>query len=150
MWVLPNSATSGDALYGFVSNSSIGSHSVNNQTNLTITGPISSSSSNLNIVDNKWKHIVRTSSRSVRSDMTAGTENLYVNGELNYTTILDPEIKFGSFGFVILGQRSNINKFIDPAYAFAGKIAIFKLYTRVLTAKEIEQNYKALRGRFFI
>ena len=33
---------------------------------------------------------------------------------------------------------------------FAGEIPIVKIYNRVLTAAEVEQNFNALRGRFGI
>lgn len=148
LWVLPNIDSSGDSLYGFVPNNSAGSHAIIDQTSLLLSGPTSSANSNVGIVDNAWKHVVRTSSRSVRTDMSAGTERLYIDGKLEYSTILDPEVRFGTFGFIILGQKSNVNTFIDPLYSYAGRVAVFKLYSKVLSSEEVSINYKALRSRF--
>lgn len=145
MWVLPTADTAGDAFYSFVSNDAKTTyHSVSNQANLTIFGPNSSISTDISILDGKWKQIIRTSLRST------GAEKLYVNGNLLYETTLNPMVNFNQTGYVLLGQRTNTNAVLDPTYAYNGKIAVFKLYNKVLSDDEVKQNFNALKSRFNI
>lgn len=144
IWTYSNTNTTSDALYSFVSNDSITIyHGITDQSNLTMYGPNSSIASNKSILNDQWNHVVRTSRRST------GVEKLYLNGTIEYQGILDPNINFNQMGFVLLGQRP-INGVLDVNYSYAGKIAIFKIYSKVLTDNEIKQNFNALKGRFFL
>lgn len=69
------------------------------------------------------------------------TRTLYVNNTLVYsgTNIVTGQ---SAASILPLGGYSNGN------YAFVGAIPIFKLYNRVLTTKELTQNYNAQKSRF--
>ena len=38
--------------------------------------------------------------------------------------------------------------FNQPGFSIEGEVAIFKKYSKVLSATEVLQNYNALKGRF--
>lgn len=145
MWLLPTADTAGDAFYSFASENPSGVyHYMADQSNLTIFGPNFSISTGISILDNTWKHVVRTSLR------TTGTEKVYVNGVLEYEGTLSPSITFNQVGYILLGQKPNSSGFLDSAYSYNGKMSIFKLYNKVLTDEEVKQNFIALKGRFNI
>lgn len=82
----------------------------------------------------RWYHVLGT--------FKNGQTNLYINGVLEAsqtgytnvpTTLANQHIKIGEYG----------------GYG-AAKIAITRIYTRMLSATEVTQNFNALRGRFGI
>lgn len=94
----------------------------------------------------------------LNKDTTAGTLQLYVNGRLESSTTFDTgsyaqwpttgsyvgsnNISIGTTLSTNVGSWSN--KYIP------GKIPVFKLYNRTLTAQEVQQNYNAQKTRFGI
>ena len=86
---------------------------------------------------NKWYHLVGTC-------QGGGSRKLYRNGELRNSDTI-------SFN-VDTGNGTN-NLFIGNAYVgapnyFDGKVAMARIYDRVLTDEEVFGNYNALKGRF--
>jgi hypothetical protein len=91
-------------------------------------------STGLNIADNTWKNVVMT----YQSGVTNGTI-IYLNGASVLTTTI-----------TISNQTSNL---FGGAEANAGQyaacqISSFNMYSRVLTAQEVLQNYNTTKGRF--
>jgi len=91
-------------------------------------------STGINIVDNTWKNVVLT----YQSGVSNGTF-IYLNGVSVLTTTI-----------TILNQ---INNLFGGAEANAGQyaacqISSFNMYSRVLTAQEVLQNYNTTKGRF--
>ena len=150
MWVLPDLNSNGDVFYSFIHSendmvSIIHSISISNQLNLVITGPNFNIETDVSILDNTWKHLVRTSSRNT------GVEKIYVNGILKFEDILNPTNNFNENGVILLGEKPNIiNGVLDSDSAYSGELAIFKIYTKVLTEDEIKQNFNALKGKFIL
>ena len=144
MWVLPDTNSTGDAFYSFISENPTGvNHYLANQSNLTIFGPNFSLTTGISILDQGWTHVVRTSLRST------GTEKIYINGDIRYENSLSATIPFSTSGYFLLGQRPGSGGTLDTAYAYAGKIAIFKVYNTVLIDDAIKENFIALRRRFY-
>jgi hypothetical protein len=87
---------------------------------------------------NTWYHFVFT------YDSSAGGK-LYTNGILtgSETTTLGTH-DGGTSGSMLIGNDTNLN------YWGKGDIDIVKMYDKVLTAVEIQQNFNALRGRYGI
>jgi hypothetical protein len=106
----------------------------NNKASFITANPITPITGSSIITTGNWVHVVAT-----RSGNT-GTKSLYVNGILeasgsDNTNILNayPSITIGGDG---------INSFYN------GNIANAKIYSRVLSADEVLQNYNALYPRF--
>lgn len=145
MWLMPTADTAGSAFYCFGSEDPVGVyHYMADQSNLTIFGPNQSVQTGISILGNTWKHVVRTSLRST------GTEKIYINGVLEYSTTLSPSVMFNQVGYILLGQKFDSAGFLDSAYSYDGKMSIFKLYNKVLNEDEVKQNFIALKGRFNI
>lgn len=141
MWVLPDVNSTQDTFYSFISDN-LTNHYISDQSNLTISGPNFTVNTNKSIIDGKWKHLVRTSLRNT------GVEKLYINGNIEFEEVLSPSILFNQTGNILLGQRPDNTEILNPNYSYLGNIAIFKMYTKVLTEDEIKQNFNALKGKF--
>lgn len=86
---------------------------------------------------NNWIHVTQTTSN------TGNTTITYVNGA-NVGAIAIPGTLANSGGFLLgLGFYGGLR------YS-AGRVSYLRVYDRVLTPKEIRQNFNALRGRFGI
>lgn len=87
---------------------------------------------------NTWYHTVFT--------MNSGTVNTYVNGVIRDSNVSSGSGYVTTFGSVNLGRGFILagNRY------FSGRIPSFRLYNRVLSLSEVQQNYQALRGRFGI
>lgn len=89
-----------------------------------------------NIPRNAWSHIVGTYD---------GTRmKAYLNGVMLYDVALTGTIS-GSGNWAIGCYQPSPT---DQTHNFDGKISNAKIYSRALTASEIQQNFNALRGRF--
>ena len=91
-------------------------------------------STGIDIADNTWKNLVLT----YQSGVSNGTF-IYLNGVSVLTTTI-----------TVLNQ---INNLFGGAEANAGQyaacqISSFNMYSRVLTAQEVLQNYNATKGRY--
>jgi hypothetical protein len=91
-------------------------------------------STGINIADNNWKNVVLT----YQSGVSNGTR-IYLNGVSVLTTTI-----------TVLNQTANL---FGGAEANAGQyaacqISSFNMYSRVLTAQEVLQNYNTTKGRF--
>ena len=86
---------------------------------------------------NVWQQIV------LRRE--SGSVIIFLNGSQIGTTKTDTANLGTSDDFVIGRYYTNYNN-----YYFDGKISNFKIYSKALTASEIQQNYNALRSRFGI
>lgn len=69
---------------------------------------------------------------------------LYVNGALQNTGSVPATITSAT-GDLVLSAFGSVGTFL-----WAGALASFKIYTRVLSEQEIQQNYNATRGRYGI
>lgn len=150
MWSRPAITENTCALWSFMSENGISLYqSVYNQKNITLVGPSSVNiSTNININDGLWKHVVRTSSRSSIEASVAGRESLYINGELAHSAIALPNINYNTSGILLLGQKPNITGELNIDFSFIGDISIFKVYNRLLSIDEIKKNFNAIRGRY--
>ena len=91
-------------------------------------------STGINIADNTWKNVVLT----YQSGVSNGTR-IYINGVSVLTTTI-----------TVLNQ---INNLFGGAEANAGQyaacqISSINMYSRVLTAQEVFQNYNSTKGRY--
>ena len=77
----------------------------------------------------------------------SGSRKLYINGVLvnsdSQTGLINTDANGMSIG--VYGGYSGAR-----GYYYNGNLAICRVYNRVLTASEIQQNFNALRGRFGI
>ena len=91
---------------------------------------------------NNWYHIVQV------IDRPNGNLKFFVNGVSRLDTSTSTFGIVTSSSIQIAQQGTNVS----DAYArrLTGRVSNVKLYNRVLTAAEIQQNYNALRGRFGI
>lgn len=87
---------------------------------------------------NTWYHIVAT--------FASGAWRIYINGALNNS---------GTFAISVLPTVASAYLTVGVNHPggdeyFNGKIALGRIYNRVLSATEVKQNYYSLRGRFGI
>jgi hypothetical protein len=76
---------------------------------------------------------------------TSGTRRLYINGNLVNSDTLSGTIATNSGGMSI-GVYGGFNG--SRGYYYNGNLAACRVYNRVLTASEIQQNFIATRSRF--
>lgn len=98
--------------------------------------------SNSTYAKNNWYHVML--SRTNNGNGTY-TNTLYVNGALDTSTTVNynPTSGTGLFGIGSSIGCTNVGY-------WTGKIAISRVYNRVLSAAEVQQNFNAIRGRFGI
>lgn len=90
---------------------------------------------NGNYLDGIWHNVVAT------NDMF--TTNFYIDGVLNVSGSQIGQGTTASAAQSVIGLNSNnVNR------VFEGNIANVKVYTKVLSASEVQQNYNALKGRY--
>ena len=91
-------------------------------------------STGINIADNTWKNVVLT----YQSGVSNGTK-IYINGISVLTTTITIQSQVANlFG----GAEANAGQYA------ACQISSFNMYSRVLTAQEVLQNYNTTKGRF--
>ena len=71
----------------------------------------------------------------------SGSRNTYINGNLVTT-----DTATGAVG--VNGSGMTIGMYNSGGYLFNGNIAVVRVYSRVLTASEVYQNFISCRGRF--
>ena len=105
--------------------------------NLSIQTNGDNSDELVSLNENQWYHTICT--------FESGSQyKLYVNGSLVDTvSTTDTSYSLSTTGYV--GRR--VAGGID---LFSGKISTAKIYNRVLSPNEIQQNFEALRGRYGI
>ncbi len=82
---------------------------------------------------NNWYHIVGT--------YDGANLKLYVNNSNVVTTANTTVVQANTGGFRLMRRWDN------PDY-WGGRLAIYRVYNRAITASEVSQNYSAERGRF--
>ena len=91
-------------------------------------------STGINIADNTWKNVVLT----YQSGVSNGTR-IYINGVSVLTTTITIQSQVANlFG----GAEANASQFA------ACSVAAFNMYSRVLTAQEVLQNYNSIKRRY--
>lgn len=86
-----------------------------------------------NIADGRFRHFVLTQARQ-------GNAILYVDGRQVATQSYSAESTFTNTYNMILGRGTD--GFLN------GRISNFRIYTKVLSPREIRQNYNSMRSRF--
>jgi hypothetical protein len=145
MWCRANTGSSADGLWSYAISAADNNHQLlYDQSNLSIYSPNNTiASSGINIANNTWRQIVRTSNR------TTGAELLYLNGVSSFSATSAPGINFIPGGSLILAQeQDDVAGGLDANQAFEGSYSIFRIYNRVLSLQEISQNFEATRGRY--
>jgi hypothetical protein len=95
---------------------------------------------------NTWYYVVLVWRYSTNSSERG--QFLYINGELVASQTNINYSASGADNYMFLGQA---NPGADNTGNFAGRYALFHIYgNKYLTPQEIEQNFKATRGRFGI
>jgi hypothetical protein len=115
-----------------------------NTANGDVYGISSATVSSLGLVNN-WKHYVF----EMRTDVSYTNNKIYINGSSQQ---LAQQVSgensatrtFNSGNGRIAGWRNDNN------YRIPMNCAIFKVYNKILSPQEIQQNFNALRGRFGI
>jgi len=88
---------------------------------------------------NSWKHIVAVFYNGVQ------TNNLLYIDSIQQTL----SQRQNSSGTVSASSQVTIAGYrANNSYAWYGKMGLFKIYNRALTADEVHTNYNALKGRF--
>lgn len=73
----------------------------------------------------------------------SGTCSMYINNTLTGTPFtMTTDINLANTNLFLMRSQHTTGQFLD------GKIAIFSIYNRSLSAQEIQQNYDALKSRF--
>ena len=90
-------------------------------------------------------YINTSSYAQVVGTYTSGSRKLYINGSLVASDSTTGTIPSNSGGMSV-----GVYGGFDGPYGFYldGEISIVRVYNRVLTAAEVQQNYNALRGRY--
>jgi Concanavalin A-like lectin/glucanases superfamily len=91
---------------------------------------------NTTILTNTWYHAVFTRN-------SAGSATIYLNGSLDSSGTV-ATVTVVNTAFQIGGSTILTARWVN------GTIATVKLYSRALSAAEVQQNFNALRGRFGI
>lgn len=108
-----------------------------------LTGSYGYIDTNLTIADNKWHHVCVTKT-------TAGLITLYLDGNAVYSgsgytsSIRTADLQYYNWELgraYWYGEDANMLR-------YSGSIANHLLYDRELSASEVLQNYKAIKGRF--
>ena len=94
--------------------------------------------------DNTWRNYC-----FVRNNSDASVTKHYMNGSERTTGVTRAGTQTTQFGNGA-GYNINIGRFHTGGNFFAGNVAIFQVYNRVLTDTEISQNFNAFRERFNI
>ena len=100
----------------------------------------STTTTNANLLNGNWRHIVCLRSESVYE--------IYIDGVLNKTGSNGGQPDWNGLntwsgmGAIIGNNPNNAN------LRFLGSISSTKMYNRALTAAEIQQNYNATKGRY--
>ena len=92
-------------------------------------------STGINIADNTWKNVVMT----YQSGVNDGTI-IYLNGVSVLTTTIS--ISLFPTDYLYGGAEANAGQYA------ACQISLFTMYSRVLTAQEVLQNYNATKKRY--
>ena len=101
----------------------------NNIESVTATGTFSNTAI--------WNHVA--------CSFLSGTINFYINGKFD-STKTSTTTQFSPNGNILkIGRRA-----FNTSSILSGSIGIVKIYTRVLSATEISQNFNASRGRYGI
>ena len=107
-------------------------------------GSITAHASNASVAAEEWTHIAYT------ADYSASEANVYINSSLT-----DSAIDISALGSWVYDGASNAYDFIDFGrnvnnnnIFFNGRLTNLKIYNRVLSLAEIQQNYNAQKGRF--
>ena len=98
-------------------------------TNWVVTGVSSS--------DDSWHHVVGTYDRNTQ------TAKIYLDGVLKNTNSSISSGPNSNSNPLLIGSRSG-------PHGFGGSISNIKIYNRVISASEVQQNFNALRGRYGI
>jgi len=102
------------------------------------TGGWTASTPLLFVADQTWTHVVVT--------LDSNLLTITLNGETDFTQEASVSISWDSTknnGGILIGKRYD-----QSGYFFKGSIASIRVYNRVLTEEEIQQNYNATKGRF--
>lgn len=86
-----------------------------------------------NIADGRYRHFVLT-------QLTQGIATLYVDGSQVATQNYSAESTFTNTYNMLLGRGTD--GFLN------GRIANFRIYNKILSPREIRQNYNSIRSRF--
>ena len=107
--------------------------------------------SSANLTAGSWHHIVLVYDGSIDA---AGRFTFYVNGQNEAATVTYSN---GSWGDIqdtaarfAIGAMVGANVANSPLAPYNGKVSNAKVYSRLLTAAEVEQNYDVTKGRFGI
>lgn len=103
-------------------------------------------SSSTPIQNNTWCHFCATNEYNTGTQQT--TMNMYFNGSKMPLTDVNVFSGFQSNSPYKFSIGDGTNIVISPWNPFNGKVAAVKIYNRVLTDAEINQNYNALKSRF--
>lgn len=95
------------------------------------------SKSSVGLVNNTWSHIV--------GSWDGTTKRIYINGELKNSVAKGGDLITRTTGAAV-GRFGGTS----TGYYFDGNIAKINLYSKGLSALEIQQNFNATRGRFGI
>ena len=116
----------GDLLFG-INSSGNGTLSWGGQCNV----PFSPVTSTISITDGNWHHVIGTYNGSVAA--------LYIDGNLEVSSA-----RSGNFtpGNIAIGSAGGGSEY------FNGKIASVRIYSKALTATEVQQNYQSTKYKF--
>jgi hypothetical protein len=96
---------------------------------------------NTGLLPNTWHNVVIT--------WTSVSANTYLNGApANTINAATPNGFVNVFNNVVIGKGFHLDA--ASTRSFTGKFPMVKIYTRVLTAAEVQQNFNAQRGRYDI
>lgn len=93
--------------------------------------------------DNIWYNVVCTLSQNITTQVSES--KIYINGVLDTTLTLS-----SSVDEVLQPTASSfrLGNYTSASYPFKGNIGPFKIYTKLLSADEVQQNYNGLKSRY--
>ena len=140
MWV---KTPGGSSIMSYASTAADNNMLLFGTTGIGVYGPSGAIGSDVNIANDQWTHLVRTSNRNT------GEELLYVNGELRFRATHAVGELFTAGGSLVLGQEQDaIGGAFDAGQSMTGSFAVVRVYSRALSKDEITRNFNAESSRF--
>lgn len=93
--------------------------------------------------DNIWYNVVCTLSQNITTQLSES--KIYING------VLDTTLTYSSSVDEVLQPTSSsfrLGNYTTVSYPFKGNIGPFKIYTKLLSADEVLNNYNIIKSRF--
>jgi hypothetical protein len=149
IWCRTSSESQTQALISYAissdNNENLMFYAGNSSQKMNLFGPVGATSTSKALTEDAWTQVVYTRLSS------NGSTKLYYNSQQVFSTTLGSGTNFTSGGTLNFGQeQDSVGGNFDPNQCWVGDYSIIRIYDKVLTAGEVQQNFNANRARFEI